>query len=224
MKLTVVFSMIMLFGASSQAGVITISNAGFENPNVGSGAIVNAAPNGWNTSNFFAGTWNIAAGGFFTGSAPEGSQILFVGFDGSASDANQTLGATVAANTTYTLAYSLGQRNDRAFSTYSVALKANGVTILGSDSAGAPTSGNFVNRTITFSTGAAPATLGQTLGIYIQASGLSALGANAQAEFDNFSLTANPTASGTPEPATFGMIGAGIGAMAFARRRLQSKN
>jgi len=104
------------------------------------------------------------------------------------------------------------------FSIYSVALEGNGSTILATDTAGAPTSGNFVTRTLSFNSASAPGSVGQTLGIYIHASGLSAAGAAAQAEFDNFALNTSTT-SGTPEPATFGVIGAGLGAIVFARRR-----
>ena len=224
MRTTLLLSALLAFTMSSQAASITINNAGFEDPDVGSGSIVNGSTANWTVSSYWAGTWNINSFIYFNAGAPEGSQILFVGYNGVSADVSQTLSATVLPNTTYTLTFSLGHRNDLDLSVYSVALEGNGSTILATDTAGAPTAGNWVPRTLTFDSASAPGTVGQTLGIYIHATGLSAAGTYAQADFDNFALntvTDSSTGSGTPEPATFGVIGAGLCAIVFARRRMK---
>lgn len=224
-KITLLSMVLLAYAASSQAAPIAITNFGFESPSLGAGGIANGVATGWTVSNSNAGVWYPTAGSYFNAAAPEGNQILFVGF-GSPADVNQTpLAATVQANMTYTLSFLLGQRLDLPLSTYSVSLEANGTTVLGSDSAGSPTAGNFNLRTIIFNSGASPATLGQPLGIFIHASGSSVTGASGQADFDKFSLDGSPTgAPGVPEPATYVLIGAGITVIMLSRRRLQKQN
>ena len=219
-KITLLSMVFLAYAAPSQASSIAITNSGFEDPVQGPGGIGNGAATGWAVSNVDAGVWFPITGQFFNTAAPEGNQVLFVGFVGAAADVNQTpLAATVQADTTYTLSFLLGRRLDLELSTYSVSLEANGV-VLGSDSAGSPTAGNFIPRTITFNSGASPATLGQQLGIFIHASGLSATGSGAQAEFDAFSLDSSSAgAAAVPEPTTFVLIGAGISLIMLSRRR-----
>jgi len=94
MRTTLLLSALLASAISGHAAAITINNAGFESPNVGSGNIVNGSATGWNVSNGNSGTWNLVPNTFFTGGAPEGSQILFVGF-GAVGDVNQTLGASL---------------------------------------------------------------------------------------------------------------------------------
>ena len=223
-KLALLSTVLLAFAASSQAAPIAITNFGFEDP--ANAGILNGVANGWAVSNVFGGTWNISGGGFFNTVAPEGSQILFVGYLGDAADVTQTpLAATVQANTTYTLSFFLGRRLDMPLSTYSVSLEANGTTVLASDSTGSPTAGDFISRTIVFNSGASPATFGQPLGIFVHASGFSVNGQGAQAEFDAFTLDASPTGLQTvPEPATFVLLGAGIAGIMLSRRRLQKQN
>src|ERR1041385_5399941 len=188
-RITLFSMMFLASAASSQAGPIFISNFGFEDTDIGIGGIVNGDAPGWTVSNGFAGVWHPGQGAtpFFNNGAPEGTQFLFVGFEGGAADVSQTLGATVEANTTYALSFYLGQRLDLALSTDSVSLLWNG-RVLASDATGTTTPGNFTARTITFNSGANPDTLGQTLGISIHASGLRS-GQGAQAEFDSFSFS-----------------------------------
>jgi hypothetical protein len=232
-KITLLSMALLACAASGQAGTIAITNPGFEEP--AQGGIVNGAATGWSVSNGFAGVWNISSFPLqFNTAAPEGNQILFVGFFGNPADVSQSpvssLGidtGIVASNMTYTLSFSVGRRLDMAFSTYSVSLEANGATVLASDSAGSPTAGGFVTRTIVFNSGTGSGALGQQLGIFIHASGSSAPGLNdAQAVFDNFSLDASPTAAavGSPEPTTSVLIGAGIIVLMLSRRRLQKQS
>lgn len=218
---TTLLSLALLASVGSiQATALAITNPGFENPQVP--GIINGVAAGWAVSNGNAGTWNTTPGGGFFNTIPEGDQILFAGF-GAPVDVSQTLVDTVQADTTYTLSFFLGQRLDMPLSVYSVSLEANGTTVLMSDTGGSTTPGNFVQRTITFDSGASPVTAGQTLGIFISATGFDPLGVPGQAEFDSFSLDASPTSGGSsvPEPATFLMIGTGMTAVMLNRRYFQ---
>lgn len=221
-KTALLFTVLLAYAASSQAASITITNPSFESPAGGAGVVQNGVATGWAVSNADAGVWNTSpVGWFFNAAPPDGNQILFVGFGGTSATVSQTLTANVLANETYTLIFSVGQRLDEPLSPYSVSLEANGTTVLASDSAGSPTPGDFVTRTIIFNSGASPATLGQTLGIYITASSNN----DGQAEFDKFSLDGSPTGGpSVPEPATFVLIGGGIAAIMLSRRRLQKQN
>jgi hypothetical protein len=202
------------------AANITIVNPSFEVDVFSQGGYFNAPPSGWTDvqANGLVGPWFPAAG-FFNTPAPDGDNILFVGY-GSPGEASQNLSALLQADTTYTLSFYVGARLDLPFSPYTVSLTANGVT-LASDSGGNPTSGNFVARSFSFTTGANPAGEGTALGIDVYASGLG----SSQADFDAFSLTADPASqSGAPEPATLPLMGGALAlAAAWSRRRRQSR-
>jgi hypothetical protein len=82
----------------------------------------------------------------------------------------QTLGATVQANTTYTLKVEVGARADYSFTGYKAALLAGNVELVEGHSA-TPVGGTFVIDTIVYSSGANPPQLGQPLQIYIKSEG-----------------------------------------------------
>jgi hypothetical protein len=144
----------------SEAAPIAITNPGFESPAQVPGGVGSGVATGWTVSGT-AGVWYPSSGpaGGFNTAVPQGNQILYAGYT-TAGDVSQTLAATVQANTIYTLSFFLGQRNDGVSTNgYSVSLEANGTTVLASDTLGLPAAGTFIQRTITFNSGANPATL-----------------------------------------------------------------
>jgi hypothetical protein len=104
-------------------------------------------------------------------SAPEaGLYGAYLGGSNGSGSIFQTLGATVQANTTYTLKVEVGARADYSFTGYKAALLAGGVELVEGHSA-TPVGGKFVIDTIVYSSGANPPQLGQPLQIYIKSEG-----------------------------------------------------
>lgn len=214
--------------ASGRASSIAITNAGFEDPALSPGSFTNNNVTGWGGGGP-NGVWYPDAG-YFSGSLPEGNQMLYVGY-GEGSTLTQYLDATLQADTTYTLGFYLGNRfagavdpgNSIGLSQYTVSLRTN-TSVLASDSSGSPTAGSFLLRTFSFTTGANPAEAGAALRIDISASGFTPTGAVGMAEFDRFTLDASASASSsTPEPASWillfsGIVGAAIWHRAAKRR------
>ncbi len=209
------FTALFTIGTSAIASPVTINNPSFETPVQCAGCYTYDSSTGW-VSQASVSTWRpaVGPGGEFS-SIPDGLQVAALGEPGSGS-LSQNLTATVLANTTYTLSFWVGQRTDTPLSGYAVALLAGGAT-LGSNSAGNPSPGTFMEQTIVYNSGPSPAELGQTLEILVNGSG------NGQADFDLFSLDASATGatSSVPEPSNFCLVVAGLGLVAgFAVRRL----
>jgi hypothetical protein len=99
----------------------------------------------------------------------------------------QTAGATLQANTTYTLTVEVGARADVVFTGYLVSLAA-GNTVLVAGAKATPVGGNFVTEVIAYESGATPAQLGQPLQVLIESKGTG------QVDVSNVELTATPTA------------------------------
>jgi hypothetical protein len=152
-------------------------------------------------------------GGEFS-SIPDGVNVAAVGDAQGGANIFQALTATVQANTLYTLDVSVGARADFPFSEYTIALEA-GSTVLASDSSLDPSAGSFLTDTITFFSGPTPTTLGQPLDIELSATGLSSLGAAAQADFDEVLLNS----SVVPEPSTWVMMLVGFAGLGYAGYR-----
>jgi hypothetical protein len=125
-------------------------------------------------------------------SVPQGNQVLALGNGTGPVDVSQTLGATLAANTTYTLTYFVGQRKDFAFGSYTVTLFAAAAGLAFDNGTLAPTAGNFLQGTLVFNSGPAPAQFGQNLRIDFSTTGVAG-----QVLLDNIQLDASPT---VPEP------------------------
>ncbi len=149
-----------------QAASITISDPSFETP-VGLSGVGKASP-------VFSGTGWTSTGGSpvidFAGtnqyvSIPNGNQVAILDDFNGAGTLSQALSATLAADTTYTLTFWVGNNLLLPYSGYTAALTAGGVTLAADNSAVSPTAGHFLQDTITFNSGASPAQLGQALGI-----------------------------------------------------------
>jgi hypothetical protein len=99
----------------------------------------------------------------------------------------QKLGATLQANTTYTLTLEVGARLDYDFTGYNAFLLAGNVSLASGHEA-TPLGGTFVTDLVVYKSGATPAQLGQPLQILITSKG------NGQADIQDVVLTATPTA------------------------------
>lgn len=148
-------------------------------------------PTGWSAIDAFGildgsldvtGTLEVTGSPYFGGVAPDGDNvaILFVGTDtgGGEIGLRQTLSETLAANTRYTLSVEVGNIESgptesgqffdlRGFPGYRIELWA-GTTLLDSDTEGTDSpigEGVFETRTLSFTTGATHAALGDNLEI-----------------------------------------------------------
>ncbi len=101
---------------------------------------------------------------------PEGLYLAAIGGTAATGSIMQTLGDTVQANVTYVLKVTVGARTDYAFTGYQAALMAGG-TILASGNNATPVGGEFATDLIAYSSGAAPAQLGQPLQIFVKSVG-----------------------------------------------------
>jgi hypothetical protein len=212
-----VFLLGVIASATGWGASVSILNPSFESPAQAAGGFTFDAGDNWNVTGF-GGVWRPSTGpnngSNFFASLPAGSQVLFEGF-GTSSDASQNLGISLLPNEIYTLTYYVGQRYDVPLSSYQVALKA-GAVVLASDSGGAPTAGNFLQRTFSFTTGNSP--IAGNLIIDISSTGFAATGGSGQAAFDLITLDASPVITSVPEPATFFLIGIGAAVVARSRR------
>jgi len=104
-------------------------------------------------------------------SAPAaGLYAAYLGGGSTSGSIFQTLGATVQANTTYTLKVEVGARADYQFTGYKAALLAGNVELVEGHSA-TPVGGTFVIDTVVYSSGANPPQLGQPLQIFVKSEG-----------------------------------------------------
>jgi hypothetical protein len=204
--LSVSLLVIVVFAGVASATPITVNNPSFEALVLtcagGPSCFVLGDIPGWvpsdviSTATFKPST---GPGGEFI-SIPDGVNVAAVGNAQGGANIFQALTATVQANTLYTLDVSVGARADFPFSQYTIALEADG-TVLASDSSLDPSAGSFLPDIVTFFSGPTPTTLGEQLGIRLSATGLSVLGAAAQADFDEVLLDASSSTS-IPEPGT----------------------
>jgi len=193
--------------------------------------------NGWNlydpgnvTSNgdgptYFIGTLRpeISPGvfAFFPGGAPEGARVgIAFNFAGSggggAYGLQQTLTATLQANTSYSLQVQVGNiasgtavdntfYNLNGFPGYRIDLLAGSEVLNSESNTGSIPEGEFALRTVNFTTGATHARLGEALGIRLV--NLNVVDsahptADLEVDFDNVSLTADAV----PEPGTLALL------------------
>lgn len=213
---------ISLAGPLAVADAQTVVNGSFQANVLADGQFLAGAnqTTGWLVAGS-AGTLDPNTNAFANGVIPDGDQVGFVGTGGSLT---QTFAEVLAANTTYTVSYYVGDRGDMSFPGYLVSLRAGGTT-LASDGSLTPANGQFAFGSFSFSTGASHALLGQALSLRLAAGS----GAG-QAAFDLASLSANGggvstfQSHSTPEPTTVALLAAGmlvVGGVTARRKRAQ---
>jgi len=232
----------------ASAAPIAIANAGFEADAAANGAFVVLTPQGWSVydpSSIIDGASNAVGvifpnvgGEYFPGGAPEGNNaalVFLAGGQAAEAGLQQTLSATLQANTRYTLSVQVGNIASGTslpgssggagvffdldgFPGYRIDLMAGG-TVLASDDntlAGAIPEGEFRLSSFDFVTGLVHAQLGEELGIRLV--NLKAPGTadvpNIEVDFDDVQLTA----SSVPEPSTLALL-LGAAIFGYARRR-----
>jgi hypothetical protein len=147
-------------------------------------------------------TWNPPLSEYNLVDFPDGDNVCYVFFDvpapGSAFGASQVLTETFAANTNYMVTVKVGRSNTYDWPGFRVVLLAGG-TVLASDedpSTTAPTAGNFINSTVSYTYDAGDVGLvGQSLEIRLLSRGVIVDGAGAngwEVDFDDVSFTATP--------------------------------
>jgi len=159
--------------AQTPKRVIAMVNRSFEDDVLwcAAGYDCDASPlTGW-VCGPYAGVFKPSTAQFPNG-VPGGMNVAYLGrgenvITGSIS---QAVGATVRANTTYTLKLSIGARADLAFTGYSAALLAGNVPLAYDDSL-SPAPGTFLTDVLVYKSGAAPPQLGERLQILIKSVG-----------------------------------------------------
>lgn len=150
--------------------------------------------------------------GMFADPAPDGASVLYVGgASPGLGSASQILGATVEANTTYTLDFWIGFRAQPfiQLTTYDVSLLPFAPPM----TCGIPARGTFIPCSLTFQSSAADVGLPLTIQIRVGGAGSAAVN---QFAFDDFTLNA----SQVPEPSQILLVlGALAGLLVSKRKR-----
>jgi len=224
------------------AGSITITNPGFELP--GQTTTCCAPPTGWTQimvgSGGFVATYNpyeFGSGGlFYTTATPAtdpanggagiagigGSNVAFVDDMGVGSGFSQTLGATLAANTVYSLSvnelFPNATSSTFAFAGSEIEILAGSTVIASASDINPPSSSYWKVQSVSANSQNFAALVGQTLSIEILTTnnGLSSGSTIVETNWDNVALT---TSAAAPEPSALMLLGSGLGLLGFALRR-----
>ena len=182
---------------------ISLTNFGFENPVLAEGVYPTTIPN-WNQGKYDvsapavwivgasgAGNYNLSTSEYTTPSAPEGDNMAYttttVGFDAGIS---QVLTTTLQAEVQYDLNVKVGNpfvTNGGATADYRIELLAGGVLLQSATGTSPADDTSFTTATLSFTTDAAPAQLGQALQIRLVAKDFAA---DLKVDFDDVQLTA----------------------------------
>ena len=242
MKYLPVTFVICVLAANLSAGTITILNPNFDAQVLapGTGTGYGFIPiTDWNQNDVINTDYSVynPVASSYPGGVPGGHNVADVFSDGTTASIWQFLATNLQANDTYTLTGYAGCRLDTGVfqpgldgCNGNAMVEAGGnvlnpVVIGGNINNGTRVLGTFTQFTISFTTGANPAGLGEPLEIVLETLGTGSVYEPTELDFTGITLsdTAN---SGTgpgpavPEPATFGaMAGAlALGILAFRRR------
>lgn len=190
---------VMLLGGLASrpawAQTISVTNPGFESNALADGGFT-LSITGWTIAGS-AGTYNPTSTQY-PGGVPEGMNVAFI----NGGSISQVLGATLTADTSYTLQVDVGDRADTPFPVYSVGLYAGGVLLAEDPGLLLPPNGTFLTSTVTFLALVGNPNLGQPLEIRLANNGV-------QTNFDNVRLEALDVAA-IPEPGTCALVAMGL--------------
>lgn len=236
-----------LLAAAGGAAPVTVQNPGFESDPAASGTFPVLVPDGWTLHDPGAihdgnqdavGVLDPSGTTFFPGGVPEGENaaLVFVSGDvgGAEMGLRQLLGATLQADTAYTLEVEVGNIASGTglppfdvfgfydldgFPGYRIALRAGGEVLASDDDSvsGAPPEGAFASRVVAFTSGATHPQLGQPLEILLVNRNLPGTPdePGIEVDFDDVRLDASPV----PEPAGPALFLAGALGLAGGRAR-----
>jgi hypothetical protein len=227
--------------ANLSASTITILNPNFDaqvlapNTATGSGAGFNPITD-WNqndAANTGYSVYNPVASSYPSG-VPGGNNVADVFSDGTTASIWQFLATDLQANDTYTLTGYAGFRLDtNIFAPALDACTGNAMVEAGGNVLNAPviggniygsgcTPGTFTQFTISFTTGANPAGLGQPLEIVLETLGTGSPYEPSELDFTGIALSdsaGSGSGSAVPEPATLGTMAGALALCIFRFRR-----
>ncbi|MBM4024592.1 MAG: hypothetical protein FJ280_04195 [Planctomycetes bacterium] len=230
-----IWVVVVLFAGSLSATPVAIENAGFETPVLLDGyyTVDPSAPHNWPAPpavyvhppipgwtlplGQIAGVFN-PTGSHFPSEAPAGQNVAYINLTGYFS---QTLAATLAPSTVYTLTVSVGNRWDspggRALDigTYGIELLAGGTVLAEDDNSLSPADGEWLTSTISFVSLPGNPLLGQPLEIRFSQVGSVSPAVYHQVNFDDVRLDASPI----PAPGAVLLGTLGVGLVGWLRRR-----
>jgi hypothetical protein len=192
---------------------LAVTNPGFETDAATRIGQQNGAPPGWTSTGVF-GTMNPGTLGYYdetNANYVSNNHGTLVAFAQGGASLSQTLTDVYTPNTTYVFSILAGDSYENASGNYSIAL-LNGVTTLASYSNAFPTAYTTETGSVTYTTGAAGAELGNPITLLISAD------TGATKTFDNVVVTADAGGTAVPEPASLSLLALGGAAMLRRRR------